>query len=155
MFDIPRQLVASVVFDQSVFVKEALNTVLHEGILGLVLTSVMILMFLGSMRATFAVLLSIPISALATFVILYMLGSTVNTMILGGLALAFSRVIDNSVISLENIYDALKDMKHEVTVPEDIRIRAKAAIDAMLALPKQKTPPGFKVGLHADAIEVM
>ena len=96
------------VFDQSVFVKEALNTVLHEGIIGLVLTSLMILIFLGSMRATVAVLLSIPLSALATFVILYMMGSTVNTMILGGLALAFSRVIDNSVISLENIYRHLE-----------------------------------------------
>src|SRR5579872_79520 len=104
LFDLPKQLVADVVFDQSVFVKEAVQTVFHEGIIGLVLTSLMILIFLGSMRATFAVLLSIPISALATFVILYMMGSTINTMILGGLALAFSRVIDNSVISLENIY---------------------------------------------------
>ncbi len=108
LFDVPRQLVTSVVFDQSVFVKEALNTVLHEGIIGLVLTSLMILIFLGSMRATVAVLLSIPLSALATFVILYMMGSTVNTMILGGLALAFSRVIDNAVISLENIYRHLE-----------------------------------------------
>ena len=108
LFDLPKQLMTSIVFDQSVFVKEALNTVLHEGVIGLVLTSLMILIFLGSMRATFAVLLSIPISALATFVILYMLGSTINTMILGGLALAFSRVIDNSVISLENIYRHLE-----------------------------------------------
>jgi len=108
LFDLPRQLKASVVFDQSVFVKEALNTVLHEGVIGLVLTSLMILIFLGSMRATVAVLLSIPLSALATFVVLYLMGSTVNTMILGGLALAFSRVIDNSVISLENIYRHLE-----------------------------------------------
>jgi multidrug efflux pump subunit AcrB len=108
LFDLPSQLKTAIVFDQSVFVKEALLTVGHEGIIGLVLTSLMILIFLGSMRATFAVLLSIPISALATFVILYMLGSTVNTMILGGLALAFSRVIDNSVISLENIYRHLE-----------------------------------------------
>ncbi len=108
LFDIPKQLKASVVFDQSVFVKEAIKTVLHEGVIGLVLTSLMILIFLGSMRATFAVLLSIPLSALATFVILYMMGSTINTMILGGLALAFSRVIDNSVISLENIYRHLE-----------------------------------------------
>jgi hydrophobic/amphiphilic exporter-1 (mainly G- bacteria), HAE1 family len=98
----------SIVFDQSVFVKQAINTVLHEGAIGLVLTSLMILLFLGSMRATGAVLLSIPISALAAFVVLYMLGSTINTMILGGLALAFSRVIDNSVISLENIYRHLE-----------------------------------------------
>ncbi|MGA2211756.1 MAG: efflux RND transporter permease subunit [Bryobacteraceae bacterium] len=108
LFDLPAQLVTSIVFDQSVFVKQALSTVLHEGLIGLVLTSLMILLFLGSMRATGAVLLSIPISALATFVILYTLGSTINTMILGGLALAFSRVIDNSVISLENIYRHLE-----------------------------------------------
>jgi len=108
LYDIPKQMTASVVFDQSVYVKEALKTVLHEGIIGLVLTSLMILIFLGSFRATTAVLLSIPLSALTTFVVLSMMGSTVNTMILGGLALAFSRVIDNSVISLENIYRHLE-----------------------------------------------
>ena len=108
LFDLPSQLKTSIAFDQSVFVKQALKTVFHEGMIGLVLTGLMILIFLGSVRATFAVLLSIPISALATFVVLYMLGSTVNTMILSGLALAFSRVIDNSVISLENIYRHLE-----------------------------------------------
>ena len=108
LYDIPKQLKTDLLFDQSVFVKEAMQTVLHEGLIGLVLTSVMILLFLGSLRATSAVLLSIPISALATFVILYAMGSTVNTMILGGMALAFSRVIDNSVISLENIYRHLE-----------------------------------------------
>src|SRR5450755_4072903 len=108
LYDIPKQMSANVVFDQSVYVKEALKTVLHEGVIGLVLTSLMILIFLGSVRATTAVLLSIPLSALTTFVVLSMMGSTVNTMILGGLALAFSRVIDNSVISLENIYRHLE-----------------------------------------------
>lgn len=104
LVDLPANLKTDVLFDQSVFVREAIKTVLHEGLIGLVLTSVMILLFLGSVRATGAVLLSIPLSALATFVVLSFMGSTVNTMILGGLALAFSRVIDNSVISLENIY---------------------------------------------------
>ncbi|HUK49105.1 MAG TPA: efflux RND transporter permease subunit, partial [Terriglobales bacterium] len=108
LFDIPKQLVTNVVFDQSVFVKEAIKTLIHEGLLGLLLTSIMILIFLGSFRATSAVFLSIPLSALATFVILNMAGSTLNTMILGGLALAFSRIIDNSVISLENIYRHLE-----------------------------------------------
>lgn len=108
LYDVPKQLVTNVLFDQSVFVKEAIQTVLHEGLIGLALTAVMILLFLGNVRATSAVLLSIPISALATFVILYMMGSTINTMILGGMALAFSRVIDNSVISLENIYRHLE-----------------------------------------------
>jgi multidrug efflux pump subunit AcrB len=108
LFDVPKQLVANVVFDQSVFVKEAIKTLLHEGLIGLLLTSLMILIFLGSFRATTAVFLSIPLSALATFVVLNFTGSTVNTMILGGLALAFSRIIDNSVISLENIYRHLE-----------------------------------------------
>ncbi|MBV9744026.1 MAG: efflux RND transporter permease subunit, partial [Acidobacteriia bacterium] len=108
LFDIPKQVVTDIVFDQSVYVKEALMTVLHELLIGLVLTSIMILIFLGSMRATSAVLLSIPLSALATFVVLSLMGSTINIMILGGLALAFSRVIDNSVISLENIYRHLE-----------------------------------------------
>jgi multidrug efflux pump subunit AcrB len=108
LFDIPKQLKAAVVFDQSAFVKEAIQTLLHEGLIGLVLTSLMILLFLGSLRATVGVFLSIPLSALATFVLLYLTGSTINTMILGGLALAFSRIIDNSVISLENIYRHLE-----------------------------------------------
>jgi len=108
LFDIPKQLKAAVVFDQSAFVKEAIKTLLHEGSIGLLLTSLMILIFLGSFRATSAVFLSIPLSALATFVVLYMMDSTINTMILGGLALAFSRIIDNSVISLENIYRHLE-----------------------------------------------
>jgi hydrophobic/amphiphilic exporter-1 (mainly G- bacteria), HAE1 family len=108
LYDIPSQLKTSLVFDQSIYVKEAIHTVLHEGFLGLILTSLMILIFLGSFRATSAVLLSIPLSALAAFVVLALMGSTVNTMILAGMALAFSRVIDNSVISLENIYRHLE-----------------------------------------------
>ena len=108
LYDIPKQMATSIVFDQSVYVKEAINTVLHEGLLGLILTSLMILIFLGSFRATSAVLLSIPLSALAAFVVIALMGGTINTMILGGMALAFSRVIDNSVISLENIYRHLE-----------------------------------------------
>src|SRR5271157_54410 len=108
LFDIPKQLQRAVVFDQSAFVKQAIDTLMHEGLIGLVLTSAMILIFLGSLRATVGVFLSIPLSVLATFVVLYLLGGTINTMILGGLALAFSRIIDNSVISLENIYRHLE-----------------------------------------------
>ena len=108
LFGLPKALQATVVFDQSAFVKEAINTLLHEALIGLVLTSLMILLFLASMRATLAVFLSIPLSALATLIVLYMFGTSLNTMVLGGLALAFSRIIDNSVISLENIYRHLE-----------------------------------------------
>jgi multidrug efflux pump subunit AcrB len=108
LFDVPKELISRVVFDQSVFVKTAIETLLHEGAIGLFLTSVMILVFLGSMRATVAVFFSIPLSALATFIALSLGGSSVNSMVLGGLALAFSRLIDNSVVVLENIYRHLE-----------------------------------------------
>ncbi|MGB9464008.1 MAG: efflux RND transporter permease subunit [Candidatus Acidiferrum sp.] len=108
LVDIPKQLATKVVFDQSVFVKTAISNLIHEGGIGLVLTGVMVLLFLGSLRATAAVFLSIPLSALATFLALGGGGGTVNSMVLGGLALAFSRLIDNSVIVLENIFRHLE-----------------------------------------------
>jgi HAE1 family hydrophobic/amphiphilic exporter-1 len=108
LVDIPKQLITRVVFDQSIFVKTAIQNLLHEGAIGLVLTGVMILLFLGSLRATAAVFLSIPLSALAAFLAISAGGGTVNTMVLGGLALAFSRLIDNSVIVLENIFRHLE-----------------------------------------------
>ena len=107
--DVPKELVARVVFDQSVFVRKAIENLLHEGGIGLVLTGIMILLFLGSVRATAAVFLSIPLSALAAFLAISAGGGTVNTMVLGGLALAFSRLIDNSVVVLENIFRHLEE----------------------------------------------
>jgi len=108
LLDVPKSLITKVVFDQSVFVKTAIENLLHEGSIGLVLTGLMILVFLGNVRATFAVFLSIPLSALATFIALSFGNSSVNSMILGGLALAFSRLIDNSVVVLENIFRHLE-----------------------------------------------
>ncbi len=104
LVDIPDVLKTAVVFDQSIFVKTAVENLLKEGGIGLVLTGLMILLFLGSPRATFAVLLSIPLSALACFLVVNGMGGSINTMLLGGLALAFSRLIDNSVVVLENIF---------------------------------------------------
>jgi HAE1 family hydrophobic/amphiphilic exporter-1 len=104
LLDIPKSLVTSVIFDQSVFVKTSIENLLHEGGIGLVLTGLMILVFLGSMRATAAVFLSVPLSALATFIALSLGDNSINAMVLGGLALAFSRLIDNSVVVLENIF---------------------------------------------------
>ncbi|MGB9148134.1 MAG: efflux RND transporter permease subunit, partial [Acidobacteriaceae bacterium] len=95
LVDIPASLKTAVVFDQSVFVKLALKNVGKEGGIGLVLTGLMILLFLGSPRATIAVMLSVPLAALACFLVTNMMGGSINTMILGGLALAFSRLIDN------------------------------------------------------------
>jgi HAE1 family hydrophobic/amphiphilic exporter-1 len=104
LVDVPKELTPKVVFDQSLFVKRAIETLLDEGGIGLALTALMVLVFLGSFRATVAVFLSIPLSVLAAIIALYMGGSSINTMILAGFALVFSRLIDNAVIVLENIF---------------------------------------------------
>ena len=109
LYDVPASLKTDVVFDQSRFVKTAIETLLHEGGVGLFLTCVMILIFLGSVRATLAVFFSIPLSLLAAFFVLRLSGSSINSMVLGGLALALSRLIDNSVVVLANIFRHLED----------------------------------------------
>ena len=118
LLDIPPSLVASVVFDQSQYVKTAVANVLREGGIGLVLTAVMILIFLGSMRGTISVLISIPVSCLAAFLLLNGVGGTINTMVLGGLALVLSRLIDNSVVVLENIFRHMEEGEDAVTAAE-------------------------------------
>ena len=108
LVDVPPAMKTGVVFDQSRFVRTAIRTLLDEGGIGLFLTCLMILMFLGSIRATVAVFFSIPLSVCATFFVLQLGGSSINSMVLGGLALALSRLIDNSVVVLENIYRHLE-----------------------------------------------
>jgi hydrophobic/amphiphilic exporter-1 (mainly G- bacteria), HAE1 family len=126
--DIPAQLHTHVVFDQSVFVKQAISTVLREGGIGLFLTAVMILLFLGSMRATAAVFLSIPLSVMITFFVLHSADKTINSMVLSGLALAFSRLIDDSVVVIENIY-------RHIELGEDPKVAAvKGANEVALAV---------------------
>jgi hydrophobic/amphiphilic exporter-1 (mainly G- bacteria), HAE1 family len=126
--DIPAQLHTHVVFDQSLFVKQAISTVLREGGIGLFLTAVMILLFLGSMRATAAVFLSIPLSVMITFFILHSADKTINSMVLSGLALAFSRLIDDSVVVIENIY-------RHIELGEDPKVAAvKGANEVALAV---------------------
>ena len=87
----------------------------------------MILVFLGSMRATVAVFFSIPLSALATFMALSLGGGTVNSMVLGGLALALSRLIDNSVVVLENIYRHLELGEEPVDGRREWRTRSRSS----------------------------
>ena len=103
LVDIPDSLKTAVVFDQSIFVKLAIKNLVKEASIGLVLTGHMILVF-GQPGATFAVLLSISLSALVCLLLTDAMGGSINTMLLGGLALAFSRLIDDSVVVLENIF---------------------------------------------------
>ena len=118
LLDVPKSLIANVVFDQSQYVKTAVSNVLREGGIGLLLTALMILVFLGSVRGTIAVLISIPVSCLAAFMLLNGFGGTINTMVLGGLALVLSRLIDNSVVVLENIFRHMEEGEDAVTAAE-------------------------------------
>ncbi|HTX76145.1 MAG TPA: efflux RND transporter permease subunit [Terracidiphilus sp.] len=109
LVDIPDTLQTAVVFDQSVFVKMAIANVTREAIIGLILCSLMIFIFLGSPRATIAVLLAVPLSAVFCLLVINFMGGSINTMLLGGLALVFSRLIDNGVIVLENIFRHMEE----------------------------------------------
>jgi multidrug efflux pump subunit AcrB len=109
LVDIPSTLRTAVVFDQSVFVKGAIRNLLKEAGIGLLLTSLMILVFLGSPKATIAALIAIPLAVLTCLLIVSAMGGSINTMLLGGLALVLSRLIDNSVIVLENIFRFMEE----------------------------------------------
>jgi multidrug efflux pump subunit AcrB len=96
-------------FDQSTFVKQSVAGVLREGAIAAALTAFMILLFLGSWRSTLVVMISIPLSILASLVVLYFLGETLNTMTLGGLALAVGILVDDSTVTIENIHRLLTE----------------------------------------------
>lgn len=96
-------------FDQSVFVKQALVGVLREGAIAAALTALMILLFLGSWRSTLVVMISIPLSILSSLVALYFLGETINTLTLGGLALAVGILVDDSTVTIENTHRLLTE----------------------------------------------
>jgi multidrug efflux pump subunit AcrB len=96
-------------FDQSVFVRQAITSVVREGIIAASLTALMILLFLGSWRSTIIVMVSIPLSILTSIAVLATLGETINTMTLGGLALAVGILVDDSTVTIENTHRLLED----------------------------------------------
>jgi multidrug efflux pump subunit AcrB len=91
-------------FDQSIFVQQAIDGVLREGAIAAALTALMILIFLGSWRSTLIVMVSIPLSILSSIAVLAALGQTINTMTLGGLALAVGILVDDSTVAIENTH---------------------------------------------------
>ena len=114
-------------FDQSLFVKAAVDNVVHEGIIAALLTGAMILLFIGSWRSTLIVLISIPLSLLTSIILLGLLGMSLNIMTLGGLALAIGILVDDATVEIENIHrniglgkglrTAILDGAHEIAVP--------------------------------------
>jgi multidrug efflux pump subunit AcrB len=101
---LPPELEITQLFDQSIFVRAAINGVLKEGVIAACLTALMILLFLGSWRSTLVVATSIPLSILCSILILSALGQTMNLMTLGGLALAVGILVDDATVEIENIH---------------------------------------------------
>jgi multidrug efflux pump subunit AcrB len=124
---IPDGINLDVIFDQSHYVRESIASLEHEGILGALLASFMILIFIGSFRSMMIIFLSIPLSVLAAFIGLYYTGDTINAMTLGGLALAVGRLVDDSIVVLENTHrhlgmgksaiQAAREAAEEVAMP--------------------------------------
>src|SRR5438270_1994588 len=105
----PPGLHISELFDQSVFVSNAVTAVVREGAIAAGLTALMILVFLGSWRSTLVVMISIPLAVLSSLIVLYFLGDTINTMTLGGLALAVGILVDDSTVTIENTHRLLSE----------------------------------------------
>jgi multidrug efflux pump subunit AcrB len=105
----PAGMQISELFDQSVFVTQSVVGVVREGAIAAGLTALMILLFLGSWRSTLVVMISIPLSILASLVVLFFLGDTLNTMTLGGLALAVGILVDDSTVTIENTHRILTE----------------------------------------------
>jgi multidrug efflux pump subunit AcrB len=100
---LPSALTLTAIGDQSIFIKAAIGGVIREGIIAAALTSVMILLFLGSFRSTLIIATSIPLSVLGSIATLWALGETLNIMTLGGLALAVGILVDEATVTIENI----------------------------------------------------
>jgi multidrug efflux pump subunit AcrB len=100
---VPPQLKMTPLSDQSVFVRAAVQGVVREAIIAAALTAVMILVFLGSWRSTLIIAISIPLSIMTSVIILGLIGETINTMTLGGLALAVGILVDDATVTIENI----------------------------------------------------
>jgi len=124
---LPPELKIDVLSDQSLFVKAAINGVVREGAIAAGLTSLMILLFLGSWRSTVIIATSIPLAVLSALIALWATGQTLNIMTLGGLALAVGILVDDATVTIENInwhleqgkgvYDAIMDGARQITQP--------------------------------------
>ncbi|MDR5797181.1 efflux RND transporter permease subunit [Caballeronia sp. LZ008] len=124
---LPSDLKISALFDQSVFVKAAVQGVVREALIAAALTAAMILLFLGNWRSTCIIAISIPLSILSSLIVLHALGQTINIMTLGGLALAVGILVDDATVTIENIerhlhmgtnlHDAILEGAGEIAVP--------------------------------------
>lgn len=125
---LPEDVSVNYVFDQSGYISRSLTNLVHEGILGALLTGLMVLLFLGDRRGALIVVLTIPIAILSAVIMLYLFGQTINIMTLSGLALAIGILVDEATVTIENIHQhfemkkpkdrAILDASLEISIPK-------------------------------------
>ncbi len=162
---IPKELNIDVVADQTVFIRKAINALVKEGVLGALLAALMILVFLGNFRSTLIVSLSVPLSIGAALIGLYFTGDTINSMTLGGLALALGRLVDDSIVVLENTDRHMKMGKPPMQAALDAALEVVATITTVAVFVPVMfltgigkflfTPLAFAVGFSMAASYVM
>ncbi|NOZ61062.1 MAG: efflux RND transporter permease subunit [Calditrichaeota bacterium] len=106
---LPKDIQMTIIQDQSVFIKNSIQNVVRNAAIGAILASIILLLFLGNLRNTLIIVLSIPISIIGTFFLIDTFGLTINTISLGGLALGVGMIVDSSVVVIENIYRHLRE----------------------------------------------
>ena len=145
---LPEQLRVNLLGDQSIFVRGAIAGVAFEGILAAALTSVMILLFLGSWRSTIIIAISIPLSVLGAIICLAAVGETLNIMTLGGLALAVGILVDDATVTVENINWHLEQGKEvEESILDGARQIVTPAFVSMLCICIVFVPMFFLTGV--------
>ena len=130
--EVPSDINVSFEFDQSPYVTRAINSLATEGILGAILTGLMVLIFLRDWRSALVVVLNIPLAIAASIVGLWLCGQTINLMTLGGLALAVGILVDEATVEIENIHT---QMRHTHSIAWAVRLgNAQTAIPRLLAM---------------------
>lgn len=127
MIGIPPSVKLGISFDQSVYIRQSIQNLIEQALHGSLLAAAVILIFLRNLTSTLIISVSIPLSILVTFIVLYFTGQTLNVFTLGGLALGIGRLVDDSIVELENIqrhlnttprrWDAILEAAREVAMP--------------------------------------
>ncbi len=149
---VPADIHIQILRDQSTFIKESIGNVLRNAAIGAVLASFIILLFLGNIRNTLIIVLSIPISIIGTFILINLFGLSINTISLGGLALGVGMIVDSSIVVIENIYRHLKENSGKnrlTTVVESTREVGLAVSSSNLTSIVVFLPLAFLIGIFA------
>lgn len=149
---VPEDIKVTIIRDQSLFIKKSIDNVLNNAAIGAFLASLILLLFLGSLRNTLIIMLSIPVSIIATFFLIDWFGLTINTISLGGLALGVGMIVDSSVVVIENIFRNLRDRRSEdrfATVVQATNEVGTAIASSTLTSVVVFFPLAFLVGLFA------